>query len=296
MKILNFGSLNIDHVYNVNSFLVAKETAASLGYTKNSGGKGLNQSIALARCGGQIYHAGQIGQDGLFLKELLDSEGVDTRFVEMTEYPTGHAIIQVDKEGENCILIHGGANQSITKELVDKTLSFFGQGDILLLQNEISMIPYIIERASEKKMKVVLNPSPITEELRLYPLDKVSMFILNEIEGAAIGGDGSPEDVVDNILAKYPKSEVVLTLGKEGSIYGKGKVRIRQKAYKAKAVDTTAAGDTFTGYLLSSVARELDITDALDLASKASAIAVTVLGAARSIPLPDAVKKFDFGE
>ena len=295
MKILNFGSMNIDHVYNVNTFLVAKETAAALGYSKNSGGKGLNQSIALARCGGEIYHAGKIGADGQFLKELLEADRVDTRFIEQDDGPTGHAIIQVDKNGENCILIHGGANREITSEQIDRTLSYFGKNDILLLQNEIAMIPYIIEKASEKGMKIVLNPSPITDELRSYPLDKVSMFILNEIEGAAIGGDGEPDDVIRSILEKYPESEVVLTLGSEGSVYGKKDLRIRQRAYRAKAVDTTAAGDTFTGYLLSSLAAGLDIASALDLASRASAIAVTMLGAARSIPCLETVKntKFD---
>lgn len=292
MKILNFGSLNIDHVYNVGSFLVAGETSASLGYAKNPGGKGLNQSVALARSGGDVYHAGFIGSDGLFLKELLDNENVNTEFVSVTEYPTGHAIIQVDKNGENCILVHGGANRCITKEFVDKVISCFSEGDLLLMQNEICQIGYITEIAKKKGMKIIFNPSPVTEDISSYPLEKIDMFILNEVEGACLAGEDQPDMMLCRLIEKFPNTEFVLTLGKKGSVYGKGDIRIKQSAYPAKAVDTTAAGDTFTGYFLSSVARGLDIKDALDIASKASSIAVTVLGAARSIPKLEDVLKF----
>ncbi len=284
MKILNFGSLNIDHVYNVNSFLVAGETAASLGYIKNPGGKGLNQSIALARSGGDVYHAGFIGAEGTFLKELLDSEKVNTEFVCVTDDPTGHAIIQVDKNGENCILVYGGANKCITPEFVDKAIGSFAEGDILLIQNEICQIGYIIDAAKKKGMKIVFNPSPVTDDIASYPLQNVDMFILNEIEGAAIASETCPDKILCSLIEKFPKAEFVLTLGKKGSVYGKGDIRIEQNAYEAKAVDTTAAGDTFTGYFLSSISKGMEIKDALDLASRASAIAVTIAGAAQSIP------------
>ena len=292
MKILNFGSLNIDHVYKVNSFLVAGETAASLDYVKNPGGKGLNQSVALARSGGNVYHAGFIGKEGEFLRELLKSENVDTSFLRTTENPTGHAIIQVDRNGENCILVYGGANKCITREFADEVIGSFEKGDILLMQNEISMIGYITELARKKGMKIVFNPSPVTEDIKGYPLEMIDMFILNEVEGAIISGESNPEKVLDSLIKKFPSAEFVLTLGSKGSVYGKGDIRITQKAYPAKAVDTTAAGDTFTGYLLSSLAKGLDVKDALDLASRASAIAVTVSGAARSIPrLEDVTEK-----
>ena len=289
MKILNFGSMNIDYVYSVDHMVEAGETLSTGGMEVFSGGKGLNQTIALAKAGAKVYHAGIIGKEGGFLKEAISESGADVSFIREYEGKSGHTIIQVDKNGQNCILLYGGANRSVTGKYVDEVLAHFEEGDVLLLQNEINMLPYIIDCAYARGMNIVLNPSPFNDSLKDCNLNKVSMFLVNEIEGHQITGEKTPERILDEFRKIYPQAEVVLTLGSEGSVYQNKEKRIYQEIYKVKAVDTTAAGDTFTGYFISSVTRGEDPEQALNLAAKASAISVTREGAAPSIPVLEEV-------
>ena len=284
MKILNFGSLNLDLVYQIPHFVRAGETLSTTAFNKNVGGKGLNQSVALAKAGAEVYHAGMIGEDGAMLKDFLAANGVDTRFVRTIDQPSGHAVIQVIPEGNNCIFLFGGANQCITKEFIDEVLSFFGEGDFLVLQNEINAIDQIIDAAYAKGMQIVLNPSPIDENLSKLPLEKISWYILNEIEGGELTGETEPGKILDKLAELYPHAKIVLTLGGDGSIYADSKQRIPQAVYKVTAVDTTAAGDTFTGFFFAGMAEGLAPAEALMRASKASSISVTRAGAAASIP------------
>jgi len=284
MKIINIGSLNIDYVYEVDSFVKKGETKLSNKLNIYSGGKGLNQSIALKRAGAEVYHGGLIGKDGSFLKELLEKEKVNTDFISIINSPSGHAIIQVDESGDNCILLHGGANQLFTEEIVDSILENFNKGDYLLLQNEINLMEYIINKASEKGLIIVLNPSPINSKLKFYPLDKVDIFILNEVEGKELTNKEKEEDILNELISKYPKAQFVLTLGEKGVRYGFKDERIEVNAKQVKAVDTTAAGDTFTGYYLSSMLSGKSVQEALETATVASSITVTREGAANSIP------------
>ena len=173
MKVLNFGSLNIDHVYRVEHFMQPGATQSSLGYARFPGGKGLNQSIALACAGARVYHAGCIGADGEFLRGLLAEKGVDTRFVRTAAQPTGHAVIQVDRRGQNCILLFGGANQCVDEAQIDAVLDGFAANDILLLQNEINALGSIMDKAYDRGMRIVLNPSPMEDALLALPLHKV---------------------------------------------------------------------------------------------------------------------------
>lgn len=283
-KILNFGSLNLDYVYAVEHFVAPGETISSNRMDVNCGGKGLNQSIALAKAGAKISHAGKIGSDGGRLKALLESYGVDTAYLKESDGPNGHAIIQVDKDGQNCILLFPGSNRRIEKAEVDACLADFGKGDYLLLQNEINLIPYIMEKAFENGLEIVFNPSPITEDILTFPLNKVSLFILNEIEGKALSGEDEPEKILHVLHEKYPAAKILLTLGEEGSFYFDGEKKIFQNIYKVKAVDTTAAGDTTTGYFLAGLAAGDEPAIALDRAARASSITVTRHGAAESIP------------
>lgn len=284
MKILNFGSLNLDLVYQMPHFVRAGETLSSTAFNKNVGGKGLNQSVALAKAGAEIYHAGLIGEDGEMLRAFLADNGVDTRFVRTIDQPSGHAVIQVEPAGNNCIFLYGGANQCVTEAFIQEALEPFGEGDFLVLQNEINSIDKIIEAAYAKGMQVVLNPSPIADNLKELPLDKISWFILNEIEGGELSGETDPDKILDKLTELYPHAQIVLTLGGDGSVYcGKGE-RIRQQVYKVQAVDTTAAGDTFTGFFFAAVADGVSAAEALRRASKASSISVTRPGAAASIP------------
>ena len=284
MKILNFGSLNLDLVYQIPHFVRAGETLSTTSFTRNVGGKGLNQSVALAKAGAEVYHAGLIGEDGGMLKDFLAANGVDTRFVRTIDSPSGHAVIQVEPAGNNCIFLYGGANQCVTDEFIAEALEPFGAGDFLVLQNEINAIDRIITAAAAKGMQVVLNPSPIADNLKTLPLEKISWFILNEIEGSELSGETEPEKILDRLTELYPHAQIVLTLGGDGSVYAGNGRRVRQPAFRVKAVDTTAAGDTFTGFFFAAVASGATPEDALLLASKASSISVTRPGAAVSIP------------
>lgn len=290
MRALCFGSLNIDYVYQVPHFVGGGETLAAGSLSRFSGGKGLNQSIALARAGLEAWHAGAIGRDGRFLLEELQEAGVHTGYVEVLEdVSTGHAIIQRTPSGENCILLYGGANRSITREQVDQVLAGFGPGDALVLQNEISQLPYLAEQAKARGMTVALNPSPMEEGLLpLLPL--ADYLLLNEIEAAQLcQGLGSAlpeaeEDLAAALAAALPSTAVVLTLGPRGSLYADGTRLARQAAVPVRAVDTTAAGDTYTGFFLAGALEGRGVEWAMEFAAAAAAIAVTRPGAAPSIP------------
>lgn len=284
-RILNFGSLNIDYVYQVEHFVSAAETLSSDGMTVNCGGKGLNQSIAAAKAGAEVYHAGKIGADGQMLIDELNKNSVNTDFLYKCDAKCGHAIIQVDSEGQNCILLYSGSNSMNTEQEVDKCLESFGEGDWLLLQNEINLIPYIIERAYDKGMKIVFNPSPITADIKSYPIEKVSLLILNEIEGAALGGGQDEDKILDELHRLYKDTAVLLTLGKKGAVYSDGTIKVAHGIFDTKVVDTTAAGDTMMGYFVASLAKGIEPAEALKIASKASSITVSRKGAAASIPL-----------
>ena len=284
MKILNFGSLNVDYVYTVDHMVQPGETLASQKMEDFPGGKGLNQSISLARAGAEVYHAGQVGEDGLFLKKLCEENGVDCTYLKEIPGKNGNAVIQVDQSGQNCILLYGGSNRTLTKEFIDEVIGHFDSGDLILLQNEVNLMDYIIERAYEQEMIIALNPSPYNEAMEACDLSKVTYFLMNEIEGGQITGKTQPEDILDVMLERYPDAKVVLTLGKDGVVYRDKEEQCTQGIFKVKAVDTTAAGDTFTGYFLSGVLGGDPVAEALCMASKASAIAVSRQGASPSIP------------
>lgn len=289
MKILNYGSLNIDHVYQMPAFVKAGETLSATDCQLHTGGKGLNQSVALARAGACVFHGGKIGADGIELKEFLEKAGADCSFLRIDpDVPTGHAIIQVIPSGENCILIYGGTNTRITEAEIDETLSHFDAGDMLLLQNEISNVNYLIHRAHEKGMITVLNPSPITAELLEYDgLSLLDWMIVNRGEAETLAGTGSgePIDVIEALQAKYPRASIVMTLGKRGSMCLSRGQRFYSRTYDyAKRVDTTGAGDTFTGYFLAGLAKGAPLDKCMDMASRASGLSITIAGAANSIP------------
>ena len=300
MKVLCFGSLNIDYTYKVDHFVQKGETQSSDSLQVFSGGKGLNQSIALAKAGVETWHAGSIGEDGRFLLKQMEEAGVNTECVTIREdVRSGNAIIQNDKDGDNCIILYGGANQAITKEQVDEVMSCCQEGDFIVLQNEINELAYIVEQAHENGLKIVLNPSPMNEKIRKLPLEYVDYFMLNEVEAGQILGQDVKEGFDKEKLGKalmecFPKAVIVLTLGKEGAMYLDQNESFQQPSYKVTAVDTTAAGDTFTGYFIGGILRGLTVREAMDMASKASAIAVTRQGASPSIPVLAEVEKFQF--
>ena len=290
MNVVNFGSLNLDHVYAVDHFCRAGETIHTAGYTQNAGGKGLNQSIAVARSGQALCHAGMLGAGGEPLAQLLEGCGVDLRYLGRTETPQGHAIIQVQPDGQNCIFLYGGSNQAVTPEDIDAVLSHFAPGDYLLMQNELSNFTYLLRAAVGRGLRVVLNASPISGEVLAADLTGVDWLVVNEIECAAIAGCSTPEESYAALRARYPGLGILLTLGSEGSVSWKDGVEIRQCAYPVQAVDTTGAGDTFMGYFVGCLAQGMERKDAMQYAAMAASIAVTRPGAAPSIPMMTEVR------
>lgn len=284
MKILNFGSLNIDKVYAVEEIVKGGETIDSVSFSESVGGKGLNQSIAVAKAGGNIMHAGCVGKDGEILLQALKDNNVDTSLIKTVETASGQAIIQVDKHGQNCIILFHGANYEVDKAYIDEVMQDFAQDDILILQNEISNIDYIIEVAKAKQMKIYLNPSPINENLNKYNMQVIDGIFVNEHEGAYLADKEKVEDILDSLASKYPELEIILTFGDKGAYYRHKDINIFQPAYKVDAVDTTAAGDTFTGYFIALRQQGKSIEESLQKASKASSITVSRKGASISIP------------
>lgn len=284
MKVLNIGSLNLDYVYSVPHIVGAGETLASRDMNIYLGGKGINQSVALAKAGANVYHCGMIGKDGQVFLDACKEYGVNSDYIRTIDTKTGHAIIQIDENAQNCILIYGGANQQLTKEFIDEVIANFEKGDILLLQNEVNSIDYIVDRAYENGMTIALNPSPYNEKLEAVDMSKISIFILNEVEGAQITGVTEPDVIIEKLLKNYPSAKIVLTLGSDGSIYADKDTIVKQPIFKVEAVDTTAAGDTFTGYFLTGLMEGMEVKDILEMSAKASSIAVTRKGAIPSIP------------
>lgn len=291
MKVLNIGSMNLDHVYSVDHIIQPGETEATGAMKLYLGGKGMNQSVALAKAGVEVYHGGMIGDDGEVFLEACKEHGVHGEYIAKTDDKTGHTIIQIDKNAQNSILLYGGANQRLTQEYVDGVLSHFEKGDILLLQNEVNMLPYIVDKAYEKGMQIALNPSPFNEKLDAVDMTKISIFLLNEVEGNQVTGKTDPDEILAEMRKRFPKARIVLTLGKDGAVYDDGVEKVFQPIFPTKAVDTTAAGDTFTGYFLAGLAEGKPIADVLRMSARASAIAVSRPGAVPSIPLRKEVEE-----
>lgn len=291
MRVLNIGSMNLDLVYRVDHIVRPGETEASASLNTFLGGKGMNQSVALAKAGVETYQGGMIGEDGQPFLDACAEYGVHADYIRRLPCKSGHAVIQIDKNAQNCILLFGGANQMLTAEYVDEVLAGFDAGDILLLQNEVNMLPYIVEQAYKKGMQIALNPSPYNEKLSAVDLGKISVFLLNEVEGGQITGGKEPDAIIAGMQALFPHARIVLTLGKDGAIYAHGGETYFQPSFPVRAVDTTAAGDTFTGYFLAGFAEGMRIPEVLKMSAKAAAIAVTRAGAVPSIPYREEVMR-----
>ncbi len=283
-KILNFGSLNIDKVFAVKDIVKPGQTIAAAKYDIFVGGKGLNQSVALARAGSNVWHAGKVGGDGEMLLQFLQSAGVDTSYVDKTGTFSGNAIIQVAKSGQNSIILYGGSNKELTIAQIQSTIAHFSSGDMLVLQNETNFVSGIIAQAHKAGMNIAFNPSPYDDSIKECGLDKVTYLILNEIEGEEITGESQPQEIIRKLQGRYPQMKIVLTLGKQGSIYADSDSFISMGIHDAPVVDTTAAGDTFLGYFISGITEHGYPNIALQYATVASGIAVSRMGAAPSIP------------
>ena len=284
MRIYNLGSLNIDYVYDVDHFVSAGETLSSDKMQIFPGGKGLNQSVALARAGAEVIHGAVIGEDGGFLTDILSSAGVDTSRIETIPRRCGHAVIQVDKSGQNCILLYPGTNRCIDRRYIENFLFEAERDEILVVQNEISGLDIAFETAHRKNMRIAFNPSPFHSDIKKLPLSLVSWLFCNETEGEALFGSRDIREITERFITQIPDGDLILTLGKDGSVFKNREKFIAQPIFETKTVDTTAAGDTFLGYFLASVTKGESVERSMAVASKAASVAVSVKGAASSIP------------
>ncbi|MGE4584356.1 MAG: ribokinase [Sphaerochaeta sp.] len=292
MRFLNYGSVNIDLIFSVDHIVKGGETLQSTSLVRSAGGKGANQSAALAKAGSEVFHAGKIGEDGLFLLELLSGYGVDVSHIRRYAGSTGQALIQLDAQKQNAIILYGGGNSAITKQEIDQTLACFTGDDMLVLQHEIVHIDYLITQAKARGMKVCINLAPYDPSALSLPLQLVDLLVVNELEGAGLAGldeSASFSLILETLVGSYPDTQILLTVGKEGCWYGFKDKRIHQGIYETKVADTTAAGDTFIGYYLASLARGYSVEQGLSYASKAAGLAVSRPGAMASIPRKEEV-------
>ena len=284
MEIVNFGSMNLDYVYTVPDFVRPGETLAAESRAVYCGGKGLNQSVAAARAGAAVRHAGLLGQGGEELRAVLSRSGADTALLADCPLPQGHTVIQVSRTGENCILLYRGSNGAVTAEYIRRTLDQLPAPAYVLTQNETAGLAELLALASAQGHRVCLNASPVDEALLQADLSGLAWLLINRLEGTQLTGAEDPQAILDALEARYPAMGVVLTLGKGGAWCRIGGRQLFQPSFPAQAVDTTGAGDTFTGYFLAMLAREKPLEEALSMAAMAAAIAVTRPGAEPSIP------------
>ena len=230
MSIVNLGSLNIDRVFRVPRIARPGETIAATSLAIFAGGKGANQSVALARAGADATHVGRVGNDGQWLIEKLAAEGIDTRAIQRSTGPTGQAIIQVDDAGENAIMLWPAANHEITPDDVDRALDRAAAGSWLLVQNETSSVEHAMLAARNRGLRVAFNPAPFDDRVREYPLASAHLICVNETEGMALAGEASPGGVTATLADRLPDCEILLTLGAGGATYRHAKVEFHEDA------------------------------------------------------------------
>jgi ribokinase len=285
-KVINIGSINIDNVYSVDHIVVPGETIAGTELKTFVGGKGANQSVAVAKAGVEVFHVGKVGEDGINTKEFLDFCGVNTDFVEVDpEVPTGHAVIQLDSESENSIILFQGANHCLEKSSIKKAIDKMNAGDIMILQNEVNDMPEWIRMGYEAGLRICFNPAPCDLSVREYPLHLLEWLVLNETEAAMLSEEDDNDRIIKKLLELYPDTKIILTLGSKGACLISKEQFIEQAAEKVRVVDTVAAGDTFIGYFVAGIIDELSEKDALARANRAAGICVGREGAAQAIPL-----------
>ncbi len=295
-RLFNLGSLNIDLVYRVPHIVQPGETLASHKLLRGAGGKGLNQSLAAARAGAEVVHLGCIGADGAFLRDLLAADGVDvSNFVTVPDTASGHAIIQVAEGGENAIVLHPGANQCIRPEDLASLFSDANAEDWFLTQNETGCVQEAILEASKRGLKIAFNPAPMGNEVAAYPLELLDLLVVNETEAIALTGVNEARAALPALRKRLPNTVIVLTLGADGALLSApGEPDFHASAPSVNAIDTTAAGDTFIGYLLSALLVGKSWVEVLELACRAAALGTTRVGAATSIPNAQEVERFAF--
>jgi ribokinase len=288
--IWNLGSINVDNFYYLSHLPVAGETLAADRFHQGLGGKGANMSVAAARAAAHVAHIGAVGQDGIWAKDRLLEYAVDTRHIAVVSEPTGHANINVDASGENNIVLYRGANHRVSEQMIGAALSEASPEDFLLMQNEASGQAYAAETARTLGLIVAYAAAPFSAEAVKAVLGKVQLLILNQVEADQL------QEALAQDLNALDVDDIVVTQGAKGCQWVSNRLETVQdfSAYAVEPVDTTGAGDTFTGYLVAGLDRGLPMAEAIDLGMRAGALMVTREGTADVIPDLKEIRDHDF--
>lgn len=288
MTIFNLGSVNIDRFYALPHLPQPGETLSASDYTFGLGGKGMNQSVAAARAGAQVHHIGAIGQSDNWVRSRIESYGVDCTYLRALDCNTGHAIIYVDAQGENTIVLDAGANTQQDSDSIAKAIDLAKTDDTLLLQNETNLQPHAAKLALAKGMRVIYSAAPFSIDAVKQMLPYVSILVMNAVEAEQLCSE------MGVTLDTIPVPQVLVTLGSKGAMWRSNKTGevIEVTSPKVTAVDTTAAGDTFAGYFASGLDLGLTIKNALEWGTQAAALKVTRHGTADAIPTAAEVAAF----
>lgn len=286
--IYNLGSINADFLYEVPHLPARGETVAARGLVSGLGGKGANQSVAAARAGAEVRHIGAVGPDGGWLVERLESFGVDTAFVEQVETPTAHAVVKIDGQGENQIVIFPGSNHRQSMDVITKALEDAGEGDWLMIQNETTLVPNAAEAAAALGLHVAYSAAPFDARAVEEVLPHLTLLIMNDVEARQL------VQALELPLSSLPVPHVLITKGRDGAEWLDKDLgeTVSVPAFPVTAIDTTGAGDTFAGYMVAGLSRGLKPLEALRLASAAAALSVTRKGTADAIPSLAEVEAF----
>jgi len=278
--IWNLGSINADNFYYLPHLPAGGETLAAHKFQQGLGGKGANMSVAAARAAARIAHIGAVGSDGKWAIDRLLEYGVDTRHIVQVSEPTGHANINVDAVGENNIVLYPGANHLISDAVIGAALTEASPRDYLLMQNETNGQLYAARTAKTLGMLLAYAAAPFSADAVMRIIDQIDLLVMNAVEAAQL------EEATSQALVELPVQDIVITLGSDGCkwVSKREETTYSFPAYTVDVVDTTGAGDTFTGYLLAGLDRGLAMREALDLAMQAGALMVSREGTADVIP------------
>ena len=293
------GSLNMDLVVNVDTMPKPGQTIIGSNFKEVPGGKGANQAVAMARLNGNVSMIGKVGEDGFgqTLINSLKNDKVDTTYIQTSKGATGVALITVDKNAQNSIVVSPGANFEVKEDDIDNNIEAIKNSDIVVLQLEtpLNTIKYALNKAKELNKYTILNPAPAVK-LDDEIIKNVDLLTPNETELEIISGVSieTEEDIqkAAQIMIEKGLKELIVTLGSKGSLYINKEKSMFKKAYKVEAVDTTAAGDSYTGALAVALSQDKNIEDAMDFASKVGALSVLKEGAQSSLPTLEDVKNF----
>ncbi len=276
--ILNFGSINIDYVYRLKTLPQAGETLSCQGFARYLGGKGINQSIAIARAGGAVKHIGAVGADGAFALAQIADMGLDTNDIRVTDTATGHAIICLDKQGENHIIIHAGANAELTENQINSALDTNPKAEWVVIQNETNLTEYIAKSAKQRELSLAYSAAPFDAVACQTILPYLDILAVNETEAAALS-HAMKTPITD---LKIPT--LLITKGAKGAELWQNGACISVKGLPVKAIDTVGAGDTFFGSFIARLQNGAPAQEALNYAASAAALQCTRKGAATAIP------------